>query len=251
MIVTSPIFLVILLMVKQVDPFYRIIIFIFESYATTCTKPAALIKGALIYVGRPFLLFCCLESFRTCSYIIFAIGNLWYTLLAMLSPMSTRNLKYIASRLKFYSQLALAYKQLEAGLLDLLSYGLAAVFWGKVLLLWFIITQYKLIEFIPYLWLVVFTCSSISSILMGVFMIAKINDLSNTFVNHLKHTTKFAYVRCANGWYKHFYRINWKETTAIRSIQINLKQLGPINSQFCLDYIKTVSDRTIDAILIF
>ncbi len=115
---------------------------------------------------------------------------------------------------------------------------------------WTLLKFSKHLPVIIAVWLCTLVLLMIAAISEALFLIAHIDDSAKAIANKLKSEKQHRYIFQKSKYVKSKAKINWKMASAIKPIAVIFKPFGHIDKDLCLDYLKTLCDRVIDAVLI-
>ncbi len=248
-LVMSPFFITVLLLLTQKDPYFQLFDLMVDCFPHFAKQNMT--RYVLLFGIRPLLLLCGCEIARVTCYTVYGLVNLWCTLFAVVKTMSRDTFYICINNLEYYKIVTLAIRYLEKCVQKLVSFGLSASFWGIVLVCWTILKFSKHLPVFIAVWLCSLVFLMIAAISMALFLIAHINDSAKAIANKLKCEKKHRYIFLKSKCTKLKAKINWKMALAIKPIAVIFEPLGHIDKALCLDYLKTLCDRVIDAVLIF
>lgn len=232
-------------MVKNVDPYYRIVTMVLGETGHNS------VGFTLLYIIRPILLASSAECARTVAYLVFALCLNWCTLLNIVNVMLSGKCLNASAKLKTYQHFMLAYKLMEKCLSDMLSVGMSIFFWLMVPSLWVVIQYSHKIPIISFCWLLLCTTAGNVSAWLALHMVSKINELSELVVLKLMHKTKLQFVNISVGSFKYEAKINWKAAKAMKPVTVTYKPVSRIDKVFCLKYFGNMSEQVADLLMIF
>lgn len=200
---------------------------------------------------RPLLLLCFCELARTFCYLTYEVVKLWCTLVSILSVMLYPEFYRCSTFIKYFQFTAIAVKYLKQCTEEMMSFGLSLIFWTIAFALWILIKLSMSIPKFISIWLLLCVLSGLAAICVALLTIAGINHTWKTIVEKQRYTKKLKYIMSKSGKDKYNARIEWKIALALQPVNFAYAPFLPIDKDFCVDYLKTLVERVVDALMIF
>lgn len=234
----SPIIMTVGWIKFNLDPYYYLL--------------SGIIKNKVINIlVRTFLLSGLGEAGRCLCHVSCGMCLTWTNYYKCLTSLQRQHTNISTMQgIQIYSHLLLTWKLMHKPIEKISSLLLTVAFWGGTLVIWMMIRFAAYIPFVIYIWFGLAAMGLLGSVVGAISVVAVIRELSENVVKMFRESGRLNIIKAKCSKSKEIAKYEWRKAIASKPFRIPFHPFLYVNRKFALDYLNTMRDRVVDALLI-